>query len=85
MKAHLIDSHLMVPRSRSFAKVRVKYEGHTLKKKKKKIPFSGALVFQKKKNKLFLDLIFYKAGIYSISEDKKVLQRAEKGYTKCRF
>ena len=28
MKAHLIDTHLLVPRSRSSAKVKVKYQGH---------------------------------------------------------
>ena len=36
MKAHLIDTHLLVPRSRSIAKLNVKYEGHTFGKKKKK-------------------------------------------------
>ena len=33
MKAHLIDTHLLVPRSRSPAKVKVKYQGHICKKK----------------------------------------------------
>ena len=28
MKAHLIYTHLLVPRSRSSAKVKVKYQGH---------------------------------------------------------
>ena len=28
MKAHLINTHLLVPRSRSSAKVKVKYQGH---------------------------------------------------------
>ena len=28
MKAHLIDTHLLVPRSKSSAKVKVKYQGH---------------------------------------------------------
>ena len=28
MKEHLIDTHLLVPRSRSSAKVKVKYQGH---------------------------------------------------------
>ena len=28
MKAHLMDTHLLVPRSRSSAKVMVKYQGH---------------------------------------------------------
>ena len=32
MKAHLIDTHLVVPRSRSFTKVIVKYWGLTFQK-----------------------------------------------------
>ena len=28
MKAHLIETHLPVPRSRSSAKIKVKYQGH---------------------------------------------------------
>ena len=32
MKAHLIDTHLLVPRSRSSAKVKVKYQGHVFQK-----------------------------------------------------
>ena len=43
MKAHLIDTHLLVPRSRSSAKVKVKYQGHV----SQKIGVSGALVFHK--------------------------------------
>ena len=42
MKAHLIDTHL-VPRSRSSAKVKVKYQGHV----SGKMGVSGALVFRK--------------------------------------
>ena len=42
MKAHIIDTHL-VPRSRSSAKVKVKYQGHI----SQKIGVSGALVFHK--------------------------------------
>ena len=42
MKAHLIDTHL-VPRSRSSAKVKVKYQGHV----SHKMGVSGALVFHK--------------------------------------
>ena len=41
MKAHLIDTHLLVPRSRSSAKVKVKYQGHD----SQKMGVSGALVF----------------------------------------
>ena len=43
MKAHLIDTHLLVPRSRSSAKVKVKYQGHV----SKKMGVSEALVFHK--------------------------------------
>ena len=41
MKAHLIDTHLLGPRSRSSAKVKVKYEGRV----SQKMGVSGALVF----------------------------------------
>ena len=43
MKAHLIDTHLLVPRSRSFAKVKVKYQCHV----SQKMGVSGAVVFHK--------------------------------------
>ena len=43
MKALLIDTHLLVPRSRSSTKVKVKYQGHV----SKKMGVSGALVFHK--------------------------------------
>ena len=43
MKARLIDTHLLVPRSRSSAKVKVKYQGHV----SQKMDVSGALVFHK--------------------------------------
>ena len=43
MKAHLIDIHLLVLRSRSFAKVKAKYKGHV----SEKVGVSGALVFHK--------------------------------------
>ena len=43
MKAHLIDTHLLVPRSKSSAKVKVKYQGHV----SQKMGVSGALVFDK--------------------------------------
>ena len=43
MKAHLIDTHLLVPRSRSSAKVKVKYQGHV----SQKMGVSGASVFHK--------------------------------------
>ena len=43
MKAHLIDTHLLVPRSGSSAKVKVKYQGHV----SQKMGVSGAFVFHK--------------------------------------
>ena len=43
MKAHIIDTHLLVPRSRSSAKVRVRYQGHI----SQKMGVLGALVFDK--------------------------------------
>ena len=43
MKAHLIDTHLLVTRSRSSAKVKVKYQGHV----PQQMGVSGALVFHK--------------------------------------
>ena len=43
MKAHLLDTHLLVPRSRSSAKVKVKYQGHD----SQEIDVSGALEFHK--------------------------------------
>ena len=57
MKAHLIDTHLLVPRSRLSAKVKVKYQGHV----SQKMGVSGAFVFHK--HILFqLELfIFYQA------------------------
>ena len=43
MKVHLIDTHLLVPRSRSSEKVKVKYRGHV----SQTMGVSGALVFHK--------------------------------------
>ena len=43
IKVHLIDTHLLVPRSRSSAKVKVKFQGHV----SQKMGVSGALVFHK--------------------------------------
>ena len=43
MKAHLINTHLLVPRSRSSAKVKVKYKGYI----SQKMAISGAIVFHK--------------------------------------
>ena len=43
MKAHLIDTHLLVPKSRSSAKVKVKCQVHV----SQKMGVLGALVFHK--------------------------------------
>ena len=43
MKAYLINMHLLVPRSRSSAKVKVKYKGYIFQK----MAISGAFVFYK--------------------------------------
>ena len=43
MRAHLIDTHLLILRSRSSAKVKVKYQGNV----SQKMGVSGALVFHK--------------------------------------
>ena len=43
MKEHLIDTHLLEPRSRSSAKVKDKYQGHI--SIKKKIVVSGVIFF----------------------------------------
>ena len=43
MNAHLIDTHLLLPRSRSSAKIKVKYQDHV----SQKMGVSGALVFHK--------------------------------------
>ena len=43
MKAYLISMHLLVPRSRSSAKVKVKYKGYI----SQKMAVSGAFVFRK--------------------------------------
>ena len=41
MKAYLINMHLLVPRSRSSAKVKVKYKGYI----SQKMAVSGAFMF----------------------------------------
>ena len=50
MKAHLIDTHLLVPRSRSSAKVKVKYQGHVSH-------FSFCMTLQQQSNTPFYSLI----------------------------
>ena len=51
MKAHLINMHLLVPRSRSSAKIKVKYKGYI----SQKMAVLGAFVFHK--HILFLTVI----------------------------
>ena len=66
MKAHLIDTHLLVPRSRSSAKVKVKYQGHV----SPKMGVSGALVFHK--HILFLNKgLFDKSGMQNLNFTKR--------------
>ena len=43
MKAFLINMHLLVPRSSSSAKVKLKYKGYT----SQKLAISGAFMFHK--------------------------------------
>ena len=65
MKAHLIDTHLLVPRSRSSAKVCVKYQGHV----SQKMGVLGALVFHK--HILFgVKFIFPSANVLNLDQFK---------------
>ena len=63
MKAHLIDTHLLVPRSRSSAKVKIKYQGHV----SKNMGVSGALVFHK--HILFLNLVIFPVSSFYAPEE----------------
>ena len=53
MNAYLINMHLLVPRSRSAAKVKVKYKGNI----SQKMAVSGAFVFYK--DILFFMVLFF--------------------------
>ena len=70
MKAHHIDTHLLVPRSSAKVKVKVKYQGHV----SQKMGVLGALVFHK--HILFSfgkGLTVYQTknfGIYYLRDDK---------------
>ena len=69
MKAHLIDTHLLVPRSRSSAKVKVRDQGHV----SQKMGISGALVFHK--HILFFQSLFLKGprqggSLVSVSDSR---------------
>ena len=55
MQAHLIDTHLLVPSSWSFAKVKVKYHGHV----SQNMGVLGALLFYK-------HILFYLDSLSSI-------------------
>ena len=63
MKAHLIDTHLLVPRSS--AKVKVKYQGHV----SQKMGVSGALVFHK--HILFVICLL---SLYTITKANEVIE-----------
>ena len=63
MKAHLMDTHLLVPRSRSSAKVKVKYQDHV----SQKMGVSGALVFHK-------HILFLFPTVFSKAFKPKVFQ-----------
>ena len=70
MKAHLTDTHL-VPRSRSSAKVMVRYQGHV----SQKMGVSGALVFHKHILLIFMLLQkVFKLQTYTSSNAKAILQ-----------
>ena len=64
MKAHLIDTHLLVPRSRSSVKVKVKYQGHV----SQKMGVSGALVFHK--HILVFWVFFHKPEVHNKEENE---------------
>ena len=55
VKVHLFDTHLLVLSSRSSAKVKVKYEGHILKK----IAYLGKLLFHKDCFRLLVSLFSF--------------------------
>ena len=68
MKAYLINMHLLVPRSRSSAKVKVKYKGYI----SQKMALSGAFVFHK--HVFFLETFFKnkKGIIYCILKESAI-------------
>ena len=68
MEAHLIDTHLLGPRSRSSAKVKAKYQGHV----SQKMDASGALVFHE-------HILFYRLQMLSILTSLEFC-RLVKGY-----
>ena len=65
MKAHLIDTHLLVPKSRSSATVKVKYQGHV----SQKMGVSGALVFHK--HILFVICLL---SLYTMAKTNEVIE-----------
>ena len=70
MKAHLIDTHLLLPRSRSCAKVKVKYNGHV----SQMMGVSGALEFHK--HILFSPKCWFLAVLFfPLCDFKDLLQR----------
>ena len=75
MKAHLINTHPVVPRSCSSAKVKVKYQGHV----SQKMGVSGALVFHK--HILFINYFInplpYNYKFDALEEKKKTSENIE--------
>ena len=65
MKAHLIDTHLLVPRSRSSAKVKVKYQGHV----SQKMGVSGALVFH-----IHILFVICLLSLYTMAKANEVIE-----------
>ena len=69
MKAYLINMHLLVPRSTSSAKVKVKYKGY-ISKKKKNGRFGGIRVSQ---THLVLNLLFTVALSHMVKTFRMIL------------
>ena len=70
MNAHLIDTHLVVPRSRSSAKVKVKYQGHV----SQKMGVSGALVFHKQHLVSYIIYIMMSAHTYKLFTKQQIFR-----------
>ena len=73
MKAHLIDTHLLVPRSRSSAKVKVKYKGYI----SQKTAVSGAFVFHKH---ILFNSIQYNSKFNSIPHNPDLMTHRNKPF-----
>ena len=64
MKAHLINTHLLVLWSKSSAKVKVKYKGYI----SQNMATSGAFVFHK--HILFQELLLFDAFVFNLDQSK---------------